>query len=226
MRLMPGPARGRKAPGVRAHLPDGRHHRHARSPGAPAADDLSGFPHPGKTPRPPGNAGFLTARARNGSVQGERTPMKETRTVRRLLIDFEKCCGCFACAVACPEKRIAFSDQGSERHFSAPALCATECDACRTVCPVDAVGIEPVGPEALRPDPPPLTWSLPLTRCRRCGHPFTTERIRRMLREKLAVALGAADVPMEWIPLCPACRRDEEALRVRAATRTLADPLP
>ncbi len=151
--------------------------------------------------------------------------MRETPTRQRLIIDFEKCCGCFACAAACPEKRIAFSDQGTERRFSAPGVCSGECETCRKVCPVDAIVLEPFPPEDDECHPPALTWTLPLVRCRRCGEPFTTEKIRRMTMEKLTMLLEAPDAVSDWVPVCLACRRIEEAHRVRTATRTLPDPL-
>uniref|UniRef100_A0A832EK51 4Fe-4S ferredoxin-type domain-containing protein n=1 Tax=Desulfacinum infernum TaxID=35837 RepID=A0A832EK51_9BACT len=152
--------------------------------------------------------------------------MKETPTDRRLVINVDQCIGCFACAASCPEKRIAFQDQDGLRRFTAPGFCAAKCDACRKVCPVDAVALEPVDPDEARPDPLEITWVLPLARCRRCGEPFTTEKIRRRLSRQLAAALGSPDFSFDWIPLCPRCRRDDEAHRVRAATRTVPDPLP
>jgi len=152
--------------------------------------------------------------------------MKETPTDRRLRIDVDKCIGCFACAASCPEKRIVFKDEDALRRFAASSLCAAACDACRKVCPVNAIALEPLAPDAARPHPPEITWVLPLTRCRRCGKPFTTEKIRRRLSNQLAAVLGSTDFSFDWIPLCPPCRRDDEAHRVRAATRTLSNPLP
>lgn len=152
--------------------------------------------------------------------------MKETRKEQRLIIDWNKCVGCFACAAACPQKRIAFTDQDALRRFTAPSLCAEHCDACRKVCPVDAIALEPLGPDEPRPQPPEITWVLPLTRCRKCGAPFTTEKIRRRLSDTLTAVLGSTDLSFDRIPLCPPCRRDDEAHRVRAATRTLPVTLP
>lgn len=152
--------------------------------------------------------------------------MKETPTDRRLIIDLEKCFGCFACAAACPEKHIVFTDHEGLRRFRAPSLCSAQCDACRKACPVDAIVLEEVASEEPRPALIELTWGLPLTRCRTCGEAFTTEKIRRSLSDKLAAIVGSEDLSFDRIPLCPSCRRDDEAHRMRSSTRTLPDPLP
>lgn len=148
--------------------------------------------------------------------------MVEPGKNRHLVIDVEKCCGCFACAAACPHQSIRFRDESSERIFSAPRLCSADCDACQKVCPVNAVALVPVPSVEASHAESAVLWSIPLARCRKCGHPYTTEKIRHLLAQKLSMEINIPDVPPAWISMCPACRREDEAYRLRAASRTLS----
>lgn len=146
--------------------------------------------------------------------------MTETLQRRRLVIDVEKCCGCFACAAACSENFIRFEDEGPVRIYWASRTCAAICDACQRVCPVKAIDLQPEDDSEESLTTSQITWSVALTACRKCGQMYTTEKQRKLLEEKLQAHLGPLDPPPDWIPLCPECRRDEEAHRLRAATRT------
>lgn len=146
--------------------------------------------------------------------------MNGTRERRRLAIDVEKCCGCFACAAACPENFIRFEDKGPVRLYWASRTCAALCDACQRVCPVKAIDLQPEDGSEVSLATSQITWSVALTACRKCGKMYTTEKLRRLLAEKLQAHLESLATPPDWIPLCPECRRDEEAHRLRAATRT------
>ncbi|ROQ90713.1 4Fe-4S dicluster domain-containing protein [Desulfosoma caldarium] len=139
---------------------------------------------------------------------------------RRLVIDVEKCCGCFACAAACHEKFIQFEDEGPVRLYSAPRTCGALCDACQRACPVNAIDLQLENGTDERLTTSKLTWSVALIPCRKCGQMYTTEKLRRLLVEKLQATFESLGQPPDWIPLCPRCRRDEEAYRLRAATRT------
>ncbi len=150
--------------------------------------------------------------------------MKTPTQRQRLVIDVEKCCGCFACAVACPEKVIGFQDEGTQRLFSAPWTCGALCDACQKVCPVDAIVLKPLENSQESSVSLTFTWSMALMPCRKCGQAYTTEKLRRLLEERLKEHLESPELPPDWMPLCPPCRREEEAHRMRAATRTLQGP--
>lgn len=143
---------------------------------------------------------------------------------RRLAIDVDGCCGCFACAAACAEKFIQFQDEGHLRRYSALKTCAALCDACKRVCPVDAIDLLPDDGLEEPSTPASFTWSVALAPCRKCGQTYTTEKLRRLLVEKLQARLGSGTEPPDWIALCPVCRRDDEAHRLRAATRTFQGP--
>ncbi|MEJ5349248.1 MAG: 4Fe-4S dicluster domain-containing protein [Desulfosoma sp.] len=150
--------------------------------------------------------------------------MKTPTQRQRLVINVEKCCGCFACVAACPEKGIAFHDEGTQRLFSAPWFCEALCDACQKVCPVDAIVLKPLEDSQESPVSMTFTWSISLMPCRKCGQPHTTDKLRRLLEEKLKELIESSEIPPDWMPLCPPCRREEEAHRLRAATRTFPWP--
>jgi formate hydrogenlyase subunit 6/NADH:ubiquinone oxidoreductase subunit I len=137
---------------------------------------------------------------------------------QQIHVDPDRCLGCFACASACPEQRITWEDREGSRRFRAPAVCAGDCTRCRDACPADAVRLEPMGETAGGPSEP-LSWSLPLARCRRCREPFTTQQILALLSRTMEATVGLPAGEADWPTCCPACRRDLESRRLLDAAR-------
>ncbi|SMC21515.1 4Fe-4S dicluster domain-containing protein [Desulfacinum hydrothermale DSM 13146] len=136
---------------------------------------------------------------------------------QRIHVDTDRCLGCFACALACPEGLIGWEDGERTRRFHAPALCSGDCTRCRDACPVDAIHLEPMKEPA--PAAEPLCWSLSLALCRMCRKPFTTQPILALLTRTLHHTVGLSQGECHWALCCPACRRDLESRRLLDAAR-------
>ena len=64
--------------------------------------------------------------------------MEETRTMRNVKIDMEKCTNCRECIEVCPEEVFQLVD-GFPAHVHKEQC--IECDLCINICPEDAISI-------------------------------------------------------------------------------------
>ena len=119
-------------------------------------------------------------------------------------VDVNLCIGCGACANACPATLISVGDSGEGRTIHFELGRCTYCAACRDVCPQKAIVLTPQF-ETATPNVADLriNITLKLIHCRECGHVVNTRRALNLVREKLGDDYGA----LEWLDLCPECRR-------------------
>jgi hydrogenase-4 component H len=119
-------------------------------------------------------------------------------------IDSTLCIGCGACANACPATLISVNDTDGSRTLRFELGRCTFCAPCRDVCPQKAITLTPQF-ETATPNISDLQirFVFKLVHCRECGQVVNTRRAVNLVREKLGRDYGGLD----WLDLCPACRR-------------------
>jgi hydrogenase-4 component H len=136
-----------------------------------------------------------------------------TANPNQLVVDLDKCIGCWACTHACPAHLITFADQDGQRTLRFARACYEEdCTRCADVCPEDAVALTPAA-QAL-PEGAYLTATFDLLDCQQCGAPFTTTRIVDKILAVIPRQFQADAADLSWIRLCPRCRQLTEGKRV------------
>lgn len=135
-----------------------------------------------------------------------------TGNPNQLLVDLDKCLGCWACAHVCPVHLIAFADQDGQRALHFARTCSEDCIRCAEVCPEGAITLAPTTELAAAGEY--LTVTFDLLRCQRCDAPFTTRRIADKLLAVVPREFQADATDLSWIGLCPDCRRLTEGEKV------------
>jgi len=130
----------------------------------------------------------------------------------QLIVDLDKCIGCWACAHACPVNLITFADQDQKRTLRFASTCSEDCTRCADVCPEDAITLAPATEAASAGVY--LTATFDLFDCQRCGAPFTTARIVDKLLRVVPQELQSDAADLSWVRLCPDCRRLTEGEKV------------
>ncbi len=134
-----------------------------------------------------------------------------TGKINQLLVDLDKCVGCWACTHACPAHLITFVDQDRQRTLRFARTCSEDCTRCAAVCPEEAITLAPI--EAA-PEGEYLMATFDLLCCQRCGAPFTTGRIVDKLLTVIPREFQADAAELSWVRLCPDCRKLTEGERV------------
>lgn len=143
-----------------------------------------------------------------------------TGNPNQLLVDLEKCIGCWACTHACPAQLITLADQGQQRTLRFARTCSEDCVRCVEVCPEEAIALTPtteIAPEGegtVGTPYPTVTATFDLLGCQRCEAPFTTERIVDKLLAVIPREFQADAADLSWVRLCPACRKLTEGEKV------------
>ncbi len=127
--------------------------------------------------------------------------------MRAIEVAREKCIGCRACSSVCSPLYITLTDDGNRRAISFPASCEEDCDLCLRACPTGAIAFgEKPGV--------PVVLEFELLPCVRCGRPFATKEELDFVLPRVSKVLGGEP---DWKGLCPDCRGEESALRLKGA---------
>ncbi len=126
-------------------------------------------------------------------------------------IAVHKCIGCLACRNACPRNHIIHMKQGAKLTISFARTCEElDCNRCVAICSERAVSIS-VGYGDAGNDPQMVSFDL--VPCSGCGEHFIPEGIFDRLRSSLASRYGAEPEELNWLRLCPKCKRRQVACK-------------
>ena len=119
-------------------------------------------------------------------------------------VDARVCLGCVSCSNVCPSQNITRSEDSGRRtvHWK---RCKEECDLCVELCPGKALSLVPWD------DIPEPEISFDLVSCRICGSPYATLPMLQRIESELPAEMQKDASGLEWIRICPVCRRDVEA---------------
>jgi hydrogenase-4 component H len=126
------------------------------------------------------------------------------------VLNTRKCMSCGACGNACPARLISIADDRGIRTLLFQLGRCTYCGECRDACPQEAITLSrqfelaTAAPEDLT-----IRAQFRLVLCRGCGEPVGTERQVDLVREKINAAPNLQLGALEYLDLCPACRRKE-----------------
>jgi len=122
-------------------------------------------------------------------------------------VDASKCLGCFSCSNVCPNQNIVREETPEKRsiHWK---RCKEECDLCVEFCPAKALTLVPFDPDSVEP-----TVTFDLVPCKICGTRYATEPMLRYIEKALPPDLQKDSTGLEWVWVCPVCRRNIEAER-------------
>ena len=120
-------------------------------------------------------------------------------------VDKNLCLGCLSCSNVCPSQNITRSETSNKRNVHWKR-CKEECDLCVEFCPAKALTLVPFDENVPEPE---VTFDL--VACRICGSRYATEPMLRRIESVLPANLQKDATGLEWIRICPNCRRDIEA---------------
>jgi len=123
-------------------------------------------------------------------------------------VDADLCLGCRSCSNVCPSQKIVRTDTGEMRslHWK---RCKEECDLCVEFCPAKALALVPYDESVPEPD-----VSFELVACKICQSRYATEPMLKRIESVLPDNMQKDSDGLEWIRICPLCRRNIEAQRV------------
>ncbi len=139
-----------------------------------------------------------------------------TGNPNQLIVDLDKCIGCWACTNVCPANLITFADKDRQRTLRFARTCSEDCIRCAEVCPEEAITLTPapVGQVSIPAEGEYLTATFDLLRCQQCGDPFTTGRMIDKLLAVIPREFQNDAAELSWVRLCPNCRRLTEGEKV------------
>jgi len=122
-------------------------------------------------------------------------------------VDASLCLGCLSCSNVCPSQNIVRTETAGKRsvHWK---RCKEECDLCVEFCPAKALTLVPFDETVPEPD-----VSFDLVACKICGSRYATEPMLRRIESALPANVQKDSEGLEWIRVCPVCRRNIEAER-------------
>ncbi len=127
-------------------------------------------------------------------------------------VDTGLCLGCLSCSNVCPSQNIIRTETTEQRsiHWK---RCKEDCDLCVEFCPSQALALVPFDENAAE-----LDVSFELVACRVCQSRYATEPMLRRIESTLPANLQKDSDGLEWVRICPVCRRNVDAER---ATRLM-----
>jgi hydrogenase-4 component H len=136
----------------------------------------------------------------------------------RLEVNIDKCIGCGACANACPPRLISIIDLDGRRNIEFVLGKCTYCARCAEVCPEKAISMSKEF-ELATGDKSDLniTVELIMVKCEQCGTAFTTQRIVDKLTRELSKGIDIELAALDWLKLCPNCRKLREGQKISEA---------
>ena len=122
-----------------------------------------------------------------------------------ICVDPGKCLGCLACSNVCPSQNIVLLQSADTRtiHWK---RCKEECDLCVEFCPAKALALVPYDQSIPEPE-----ISFELAECRICGSRYATMPMLMRVKASIPPGLQVDASGMEWVWICPQCRREVEA---------------
>jgi len=122
-------------------------------------------------------------------------------------VDAGLCLGCLSCSNVCPSQKIIYTETGEVRciHWK---RCNEECDLCVKFCPSRALTLVPYDESVHEPD-----VCFDLVACKICQLRYATEPMLRRIESTLPADIQKDSEGLEWIRVCPKCRRNIEAER-------------
>jgi Pyruvate/2-oxoacid:ferredoxin oxidoreductase delta subunit len=127
-------------------------------------------------------------------------------------VDPDLCLGCISCSNVCPNQNIVRTETETKRsiHWK---RCREECDLCVEFCPAKALTLVPFDESVPEPE-----VSFSLVACKICGSRYATEPMLKRIESVLPADSQKDSEGLEWVRVCPTCRRNIEAER---ATREM-----
>ena len=120
-------------------------------------------------------------------------------------VDTSLCLGCQSCFNVCPGQNIIRNETDGRItvHWKS---CKEECDLCVKMCPSGALTLMPW--DEIEPE-----WeiSFDLVACKICGSRYATEPMLKKIESSLPAEIQKDSTGLEWIRICPVCRRNIEA---------------
>ena len=136
----------------------------------------------------------------------------------RLAVDIDKCIGCGACANVCPARLISLTDTDTKRTVEFALGRCTYCARCAEVCPVTAITMTKEFELATNNKSDlNITVELILVRCELCDTKFTTQRIVDKLMAELPKEIDIEAAALDWLKICPDCRKLREGQKISEA---------
>ncbi|MDD2754957.1 MAG: 4Fe-4S dicluster domain-containing protein [Methanothrix sp.] len=122
-------------------------------------------------------------------------------------VDASLCLGCRSCSNVCPSQNIVRTETQETRsiHWK---RCKEECDLCVEFCPAKALTLVAFDETTPEPD-----VSFDLIACKICKSRYATEPMLRRIESVIPVNLQKDSEGLDWIRVCPVCRRNIEADR-------------
>ncbi|HOO53330.1 MAG TPA: 4Fe-4S dicluster domain-containing protein [Methanothrix sp.] len=122
-------------------------------------------------------------------------------------VDGSLCIGCKSCSNVCPSQNIVRTETDKTRsiHWK---RCREECDLCVEFCPAKALTLVPFDESVPEPE-----VSFDLVACKICGSRYATEPMLKRIEAALPADSQKDSEGLEWIRVCPVCRRNIEAER-------------
>jgi len=123
-------------------------------------------------------------------------------------VDASLCLGCRSCFNICPSQNI-FRNETNCRITVSWKRCREECDLCVKMCPTGAISLVPWDETE-----PESEVSFDLVACNICGSKYATEPMIKRIESMLPAEIQKDVTGLEWIRICPECRRNIEAERL------------
>ena len=135
-------------------------------------------------------------------------PLSVPSATKRMVVLDKKCTACGACKIVCPAHAITVEENKRYRIVDVNLVHCIYCGLCVEACPEKALAI--VSENEL----PSLHKShlhhelrIKLTRCERCPEMLgTTKSLLKTVKDIFSES-GITTQQLEWVHLCPACRR-------------------
>lgn len=123
-------------------------------------------------------------------------------------VDPGLCLGCQSCFNVCPSQKIVISETDARRtiHWK---RCKEECDLCVRMCPAGALALVPWNEMETE-----CEVSFDLVACKICESRYATEPMLGRIELSLPAEIQKDASGLEWIRVCPICRRNIEAERL------------
>jgi NAD-dependent dihydropyrimidine dehydrogenase PreA subunit len=123
-------------------------------------------------------------------------------------VESSLCLGCQSCSNICPGQKIARTEADGRitiRWMS----CDEPCDLCLKACPTKALSL--AARDEATPD---YEASFDMAVCKICGSRYATEPMLKMIESSLPSEIQKDATGLQWVRLCPECRRNVEARRL------------
>ncbi|OPY51156.1 MAG: Ferredoxin [Methanosaeta sp. PtaU1.Bin112] len=123
-------------------------------------------------------------------------------------VESSLCLGCQSCSNVCPSQKIVRTEEDGRISISWKS-CNEQCDLCLKACPTKALSLA-----AHEEAAPECEASFDMAVCKICRSRYATEPMLKMIESSLPSEIQKDMTGLEWIRVCPECRRNVEAKRL------------